>query len=476
MADNAMFKSALYGFNKEDVLEYIENLENENKKSDTQLLDALKKIEELEQKLLSQNQTAQELYLENKQYQNKLTNFNKDQSVSSILNKDAIEMEAIKAENEELKSTLNKLKCECKRFKNIEDKFQSVVLDAYVYSGSILDDAAQRAEQIAKGSKDAIKQVAGDMGDLSSYVNNISKEFSQIVSGLTDDIKGVTENLVSVTKNFQQENNEENEEISSIEHYIDSSIEQIVNSNLSYSDTDIAENISDFDDYIKVFETLISGESESEELKEEVNGLAQNQTKVTNELISQYVFEEDLHETSQDVNSNSDSDSVEANFISSQPIGSAVEEDAVEPLNPVVRLDENFRMQDGAEKFSQNANSKLDHLEGEELSEDFVPLHGGMDYSSFLQTGGEVKYNADENQINLQEESIYQNPKKNEENSDAEISSAENVQKIDMQKIESKGVEIELDEPVMLDLDGGYSEETEKSRFDKIKLKIKKDK
>ncbi|MFY9198881.1 MAG: DivIVA domain-containing protein [Acutalibacteraceae bacterium] len=466
MADNAMFKSALYGFNKEDVLEYIENLENENQKNDTQLLDALKKIEELEQKLLSQNQTTQELYLENKQYQNKLTNFNKDQSVSSILNKDAIEMEAIKAENEELKSTLNKLKCECKRFKNIEDKFQSVVLDAYVYSGSILDDAAQRAEQIAKGSKDAIKQVAGDMGDLSSYVNNISKEFSQIVSGLTDDIKGVTENLMSVTKNFQQENNEDNEEISSIENYIDSSIEQIVNSNLSYSDTDIAENISDFDDYIKVFETLISGESESEELIEESDVFVQNQTKVTNELISQYASEENLDETPQDVNS----DSVEANFISSQPIGSAVEEDVVAPLNPVVRLDENFKMQDGAENFSQNANSKLDHLEGEGLTEDFVPLHGGMDYSSFLQTGGEVKYNTDENQINLQE------PNKSEKNLDAEVSSDENTQEINMQKIESKGVEIELDEPVMLDLDGGYSEEPEKSSFGKIKLKIKKDK
>lgn len=466
MADNAMFKSALYGFNKEDVLEYIENLENENQKKDTQLLDALKKIEELEQKLLSQNQTTQELYLENKQYQNKLTNFNKDQSVSSILNKDAIEMEAIKAENEELKSTLNKLKCECKRFKNIEDKFQSVVLDAYVYSGSILDDAAQRAEQIAKGSKDAIKQVAGDMGDLSSYVNNISKEFSKIVSGLTDDIKGVTENLMSVTKNFQQENNEDNEEISSIENYIDSSIEQIVNSNLSYSDTDIAENISDFDDYIKVFETLISGESESEELIEESDVFVQNQTKVTNELISQYASEENLDETPQDVNS----DSVEANFISSQPIGSAVEEDVVAPLNPVVRLDENFKMQDGAENFSQNANSKLDHLEGEGLTEDFVPLHGGMDYSSFLQTGGEVKYNTDENQINLQE------PNKSEKNLDAEVSSDENTQEINMQKIESKGVEIELDEPVMLDLDGGYSEEPEKSSFGKIKLKIKKDK
>lgn len=466
MADNAMFKSALYGFNKEDVLEYIENLENENQKNDTQLLDALKKIEELEQKLLSQNQTTQELYLENKQYQNKLTNFNKDQSVSSILNKDAIEMEAIKAENEELKSTLNKLKCECKRFKNIEDKFQSVVLDAYVYSGSILDDAAQRAEQIAKGSKDAIKQVAGDMGDLSSYVNNISKEFSQIVSGLTDDIKGVTENLMSVTKNFQQENNEDNEEISSIENYIDSSIEQIVNSNLSYSDTDIAENISDFDDYIKVFETLISGESESEELIEESDVFVQNQTKVTNELISQYASEENLDETPQDVNS----DSVEANFISSQPIGSAVEEDVVAPLNPVVRLDENFKMQDGDENFSQNANSKLDHLEGEGLTEDFVPLHGGMDYSSFLQTGGEVKYNTDENQINLQE------PNKSEKNLDAEVSSDENTQEINMQKIESKGVEIELDEPVMLDLDGGYSEEPEKSSFGKIKLKIKKDK
>ena len=53
-----------------------------------------------------------------------------------------------------------------------------MVLDAYVYSGSILGRSS-RAEQIAK-YQDAIKQVAGDMGDLSSYVNNISKEFLKL--------------------------------------------------------------------------------------------------------------------------------------------------------------------------------------------------------------------------------------------------------------------------------------------------------
>ncbi|NCC86892.1 MAG: hypothetical protein EOM05_03355 [Clostridia bacterium] len=376
MNDDVLFRKSIYGFNKADVLNYIEEIKKENEnqkkiamKSAEELSNAFKNIKDLEEQLLSKNQMADdyELNIESRQHQSKMNKGTQNPS-SKTLNQSentvgySDEVERVKSENKKLKAALKHFQVECERFKNTEKQFGSMLLDAYIYSGNILDDAREKAEQITKTTKNTIEQATGDIGDLSSYVNNISIGFSQIVSELTSDIKKITENLMSVSQNFQSQTNDENKEVkvADINSYINDSHEQENHNELNDDNSLLSEKVSSFDDYIEIFENLISGEpSEIKNIeKYSREGISYAEHNV-NELIGEYVQIEEENSQPQ----------VKVNFISSEPICSDVELET-EPLG----TDENL--------------------------ENFEPLHFGMDYSSSFEFENDESYKNNNVKIN----------------------------------------------------------------------------
>jgi|GEM_PF-5623708 len=547
MNDDVLFRSSVYGFNKEDVLNYIEKIKKENEnqknlatKSAMELSNAFKRINELEKKLLVQRQMADALNLENRQYQAKMTkevqNFSSNTLIDDANTVDYIgEVDRVKNENVKLRTAVQQLKLECERFKDIEKQFGSMLLDAYIYSGNILDDAREKADKITKGTRSTIEQAAGDMGEFSSYVNNISTGFSQIVSELTDDIKNITENLMSVTKKFQQQSNDENEEFKApdINTYINDSQDQEINSEFNAQGTVVADKVSGFDEYIKMFETMISGEQSeveqqepqedfqekqgqdtnevyeqskehSNELEcpclqasnEEVSNPEQNVDELigeyvqSNEQISQQYMEDEITQPEQHNNVQQD-EHVEANFISSAPIGGAYESaEPVIPLSPVVRFDENFKLKEQTNQLDPDVTLGANPLGASEDLETFEPLQCGLDYSSFFQYEDDTpQENSDEqfnNMVNEYASCQVENIKENEENitvdtvyQNIENKNEQQSENVDSSTVTLKRVDAEIDEPMMFDPNGLYKTEEDqqgKSRFGRVKLKMKKDK
>lgn len=468
MNDDILFRNSIYGFNKEDVLNYIEEIKKENEnqkklaiKSAAELSTALKSINELEKQLSSKSHVGDDvLNLESRQHQSKVTKVAQNPPSKTLIQSEntvdySDEVDKVRSENRKLKEALKHFQVECERFKNTEKQFGSMLLDAYIYSGNILDDAREKAEQITKSTKNTIEQATGDMGDFSSYVNNISIGFSQIVSELTYDIKNITENLMSVSQNFQSQTNDKNKEVkvSDINNYINDSQEQE-----NYNDL-LSKKVSSFDDYIEIFENLIGGEhSEIENPEHNVN-----------ELIGEYFQHEEENSQPQ----------VKANFISSAPIGSALENiDFSELLNSSVRIDKDFNLQEQNNQIYSEIALETEPLGVVEDLESFESLQFGMDYSSSFQFEDDKSHKNNVGQFNdMVNEYVSSSAEKKIENE--ETNSEEQEQIGSSIKASSKRVDIEIDEPMMFNTNELYKTDEEthgKSKLVIVKLKNKKDK
>lgn len=226
MSKDYLLRNSLYGFKKEDVIDYIEGIKKESQhhktlaqKNKDQLEQANDKIKELEDKIKN---------LESKEEESskaQLVKINK----KSLNNE---EVNNLKNENDILKIQVDNLTRECDKFKKNNKQFNSLILDAYIHSEGILKDARDKAKHIADETQNIINITAVDIDEFSDYVNNISTDFSQIVSELTNNIKSLTGNLISATKGIKEQDDKKESEILEsfedlISKYVDS--DEVVN-------------------------------------------------------------------------------------------------------------------------------------------------------------------------------------------------------------------------------------------------------
>ncbi|MEG2781088.1 MAG: hypothetical protein RR911_00240 [Oscillospiraceae bacterium] len=391
--NDVVFRSSVAGFNKEDVLNYIEDIkkqyeEQKNKLTENacELSNAFKKINELETQLLEYKNIADELSLENSQYISMINNKPEQSPVCNLSDNEMVsdcsdKLKILSEENEMLKIKSQELNSECEKYKANEKQFESIIMDAYINSESILDDARQKAEQISKGTQCSIEQASENFADFSLYISNISAGFSEIVFKLTEDIKHLTNNLMSVTKELQDNDAEETSDTydGDINMYINNHEEQVNDFNCTDSSKYTAEESKDMSSYIKKFESMISGNANADEVQTDnsINETSSNDVTVqpqeqnneiecendystyqnddtnlaetdVNELIGVYTSDSDtvLQEPTQEVASEIPMDESlteeakdEANFISSAPIGNFRMDIPLEqPLNSSLKI------------------------------------------------------------------------------------------------------------------------------------------
>ena len=515
--NDVMFRSAVAGFNKEDVLNYIEDLKKEQENnskiiSDSrfELSNAFKKINDIEKQLIEYKQTIDELSLENDQYRsiiNRDDGFNPNASSFEI----ADEIIKLKAENQLLKESANELRNECEKYKENERQFESLITDAYIYSENILDDAREKADKITSGIKNSIENATENIGDFSEYANNISTGFSEIVSQLEVDLKHLSESLMSVSKGFQtiQEEKIESSE-SDINIYIEDSQQDECATN------SCEENQKDLTSFIKKFESMISGKPDDEndmnndfiksnsdlqnttQENEVVEAVTENIDDIQvadhieyaehnmDDLIGEYTSEEalDISEQPQedikvDVAQDALDQNVQANFISSAPIGSLRNDTPLEnPLNSCLRFDENFNIQGQHSPSEPEVSYGSQPLESHDNEEPLIPLQRGMDYSDIFDydNNDSLQLSTDE-QFNSMVNEYASNETDNQDFLHLNNDLTSNP--VDASTVTSKTVEVEVSEPVMVDPNGLFKsveEPSGKVRFGQVKIKIRKDK
>ena len=218
MANDIIFKTKAFGgFNKEEVMTYInrlisekeaietkcKELTNENNNLKSQATENAQKLKEAEEKLLKadeqHNEDQQRLKVERdintsvceekEKFNVEILKLNKE--LSELKNKPVLseeDAEILKAENAKLKN-------ECDKLKAMEQQVGAAMLDARLRSDELVKEAEEKANLVRKDVYDAIGDTALKIDELSGGITEIARNFTKAVSEVEMRISVLTGNM-----------------------------------------------------------------------------------------------------------------------------------------------------------------------------------------------------------------------------------------------------------------------------------------
>lgn len=218
MANDIIFKTKAFGgFNKEEVMTYINNLISEksaleakckeladaNNDLQTKVNEAEEKVKEAEEKVSKaeekHNEDEQRLKVE-REINTALTEDKEKLNVEILkLNKEITELKNKPVLSEEdaeiLKAENAKLKIECDKLKAMEQQVGAAMLDARLRSDELIKEAEEKADLVRKDVYDAIGDTALKIDELSGGITEIARNFTKAVSDVEMRINLLTGNM-----------------------------------------------------------------------------------------------------------------------------------------------------------------------------------------------------------------------------------------------------------------------------------------
>ena len=218
MANDIIFKTKAFGgFNKEEVMTYINNLISEKAALETkckeltdannnlknEIDEASEKVKEAEEKVSKaeekHNEDEQRLKVE-REINTALTEDKEKLNVEILkLNKEITELKNKPVLSEEdaavLKAENAKLKTECDKLKAMEQQVGAAMLDARLRSDELIKEAEEKAEIVRKDVYDAIGDTALKIDELSGGITEIARNFTKAVSEVEMRINLLTGNM-----------------------------------------------------------------------------------------------------------------------------------------------------------------------------------------------------------------------------------------------------------------------------------------
>ncbi len=218
MANDVIFKTKAFGgFNKEEVMTYINRLISEKEALETkckELTDAnndLKnEINEASEKVKIAEEKASKAEEQHNEDQQRLkverdinTSLSDDKEKLNVeilkLNKEITELKNKPVLSEEdaeiLKAENVKLKAECDKLKAMEQQVGAAMLDARLRSDELIKEAEEKAEVVRKDVYDAIGDTALKIDELSGGITEIARNFTKAVSEVEMRINLLTGNM-----------------------------------------------------------------------------------------------------------------------------------------------------------------------------------------------------------------------------------------------------------------------------------------
>ena len=225
MANDIIFKTKAFGgFNKEEVMTYINRLISEKSVLETkckeltdanddlknQINEASEKVKSAEEKVLKaeekvlkaeeqHNEDEKRLKVE-REINTALTQDKEKLNVEILkLNKEITELKNKPVLSEEdaeiLKAENAKLKAECDKLKAMEQQVGAAMLDARLRSDELIKEAEEKAEVVRKDVYDAIGDTALKIDELSGGITEIARNFTKAVSEVEMRINLLTGNM-----------------------------------------------------------------------------------------------------------------------------------------------------------------------------------------------------------------------------------------------------------------------------------------
>ena len=218
MANDVIFKTKAFGgFNKEEVMTYInrlisekEELENKCKALTEEKNNLKNEVSEISQKLKTAEDKAES---EIKEREEVLKILDAEREIRDAvckekdefgveilkLNKELTELKNKPVLSEEdaevLKAENAKLKAECDKLKAMEQQVGAAMLDARLRSDELVKEAEEKANLVRKDVYDAIGDTALKIDELSGGITEIARNFTKAVSEVEMRISVLTGNM-----------------------------------------------------------------------------------------------------------------------------------------------------------------------------------------------------------------------------------------------------------------------------------------
>ena len=218
MANDVIFKTKAFGgFNKEEVMTYInrlisekEELENKCKALTEEKNNLKNEVSEISQKLKTAEDKAES---EIKEREDVLKILDAEREIRDAVckEKDEFGVEILKLNNElnelknkpvlteedaeVLKTENAKLKAECDKLKAMEQQVGAAMLDARLRSDELIKEAEEKADLVRKDVYDAIGDTALKIDELSGGITEIARNFTKAVSEVEMRINLLTGNM-----------------------------------------------------------------------------------------------------------------------------------------------------------------------------------------------------------------------------------------------------------------------------------------
>lgn len=218
MANDIIFKTKAFGgFNKEEVMTYInrlisekEELENKCKALTEEKNNLKNEVSEISQKLKTAEDKAESEIKEREEVL-KILDAEREIRDAVCKEKDEFGVEILKL-NKELNELKNKpvlseedaevlkaenakLKAECDKLKAMEQQVGAAMLDARLRSDELVKEAEEKANLVRKDVYDAIGDTALKIDELSGGITEIARNFTKAVSEVEMRINLLTGNM-----------------------------------------------------------------------------------------------------------------------------------------------------------------------------------------------------------------------------------------------------------------------------------------
>ncbi len=217
MANDIIFKTKAFGgFNKEEVMNYINNLLSEKSETEKRLSESNAKNAKLNAEILEYKKLAdeslsvgaqlQETKVLNDELTDKINSLEsernelfdklneKDREISQLnesLSNSKLS-EDVEQELSSLRGEVARLKADAEKKKDLERQVGAAMLDARIHSEELVEEAKEKANAVTKSVYSAIGETALRIDDLSGGISEIARNFTKAVEEVELRIKALT--------------------------------------------------------------------------------------------------------------------------------------------------------------------------------------------------------------------------------------------------------------------------------------------
>lgn len=208
--DNRFRSAAFGGFNRQDVMDYLERSVKEHnqalEQANTQRIEARNEADQLREQMAQLREEA-------RQAKEELERITADQQT---VQEQSDQLQELRSENEQLRLRANQAQADAEAYAAIKERTASIELEAHRRAQAIVDEAQAQAEQVRRELVQWLERVERDYYDLRAQVGTTTtqaaSELERVRKGLDNVIlcmnsqHSALERLMQTAKNSPAEN------------------------------------------------------------------------------------------------------------------------------------------------------------------------------------------------------------------------------------------------------------------------------